>query len=311
MRRVILLFAAVLFASIGWSQTMVVTLNDGTTTKYDMNKVKSIEFTDEDSGNGQETAPSIVGTWQAVYGEGWGKESNLDGSLGVLQINADGTYLLFSDNGEEIKVEHGKWTMVDNHFYRHITEGKYKGTVWDYSILKLTSETLQMNTLGVTGTYKRVSNSILDKYADIIANYDIGEVVFDVNGTIAYGYDNCKSDNDTRFSTVDSKGTKFYLISPISFDRRDYAFIFPKSKYGRLSDSYFNVGFSDFTNIIFEIYKYPNNWYGEYVSGKAEVVENDGKYISIRFDNYKCSAVVEGETINFTIVSGIIKFKIK
>lgn len=311
MKRVIILFAAVLLASIGWSQTMVVTLNDGTTTKYDMNKVKSIEFTDEDSGNGQESTSLIVGTWQGVHGEGWGMESHADGELPILQINSDGTYLLLHEDDDEIKVEHGQWTMVDNHFYRHITEGKYKGTVWDYSILKLTSETLQMNTLGVTGTYKRVSNSILDKYAEIIANYDIGEVVFDVNGTIAYGYDNCKSDNDTRFSTVNSQGTMFYLIFPPSFKFHEAAFIFPSSKYGHLSDSYFNVGFSDFSNIIFEIYKYPNNWYGEYVSGKAEVVENDGKYISIRFDNYKCSAVVEGETIIFTIVSGIIKFKIK
>ena len=81
-----------------------------------MNKVKSIEFTDEDSGNGQESTSLIVGTWQGVHGEGWGMESHADGELPILQINADGTYLLLHEDDDEIKVERGQWTMVDNHF---------------------------------------------------------------------------------------------------------------------------------------------------------------------------------------------------
>lgn len=66
MRRVVLLFAAILLASVGWSQTMTITLNDGSTVKYDMNNIKSIEFTNDNSGSGQETTPSLVGIWDAV-----------------------------------------------------------------------------------------------------------------------------------------------------------------------------------------------------------------------------------------------------
>ena len=316
MKRNILLIATVLFASIGWSQTMVVTLNDGTTTKYDMNKVKSIEFTDEDSGNGQESTSLIVGTWQGVHGEGWGMESHADGELPILQINADGTYLLLHEDDDEIKVERGQWTMVDNHFYRHITEGEYKGTVWDYSILNLTSETLQINTLGITGTYKRVSNNILDKYAEIIANYDIGEVEFIVNGNTIYGYDNLKG--NASFYTGNELGSTIYFKSPSLKDsHRTFAFIFAKEKYGKVNASDLYVGFSDFSNVIFKVevlnstkasLKY---YYGVNISGKAEVVDNDDTYISIRFDNFVCRAIGDEETCDLTMVKGVIKFKYK
>lgn len=312
MRRVILLFAAVLLASVGWSQTMTITLEDGSTVKYNMNKVKSIDFTSDDSGTNQDATHMIVGTWQHVHGEGWGMENQADGELPILQINADGTYIFLDKKKEEIKVEHGKWTMVDNHFYRQITEGKYRGTVWDYSILNLTSESFQISNLGFIGTYKKVSDSILEKYADVIANYDIGEVVFDVNGRAAYEEHNYK--DEARFSTSNTVGSSFHFNSPsLSDPYKTFSYYFPIDKYGRLSASYFYVGFSDFSNIMFKIgnaAKVGDTVYGEYVSGNAVVVENDGVYIGIRFDNFKCSAVIEGERYYITIVSGVIKFKI-
>lgn len=310
MRRIILFFAAVLLASVGWSQTMTVTFDDGSTVKYDMNKVKSIDFTSDDSGNNQDATHLIVGTWLGVSGEGWGMESHADGELPILQINDDGTYIFLDKKNKDIKIERGRWTIENGNLVRHLIEGEFKGSAIEYSIVSLTAETLVIRILGVTGTYKRVSNSVLDKYSDIIANYDIGEVEFDVNGRTAYKDNNYK--DDASFSTTNMKGSTFYFHSPALSDwQKTFVYIFPGDKYGRLYASDFYVGFSDFSNIIFEIeIGGKNNVYGEYVSGNAVVVENDGIYIGIRFNNYKCSAVIDGETYYFTIVSGVVKFEI-
>lgn len=119
MRRVILLFAAVLFVSIGWSQTMVITLNDGTTVKYDMGIVKSIEFTDEDSGNGQETAPSIVGTWKVIGHDTNNEKLVENGGViraedwGYLQFKADGHFISITKEASP-KITKGTWQQVDN-----------------------------------------------------------------------------------------------------------------------------------------------------------------------------------------------------
>ncbi len=58
MKRVILLFAAVLLASIGWSQTVTLKFKNGTTQQYSMSELESIDFIDgnnensDDSNNG-------------------------------------------------------------------------------------------------------------------------------------------------------------------------------------------------------------------------------------------------------------------
>ena len=66
MKRVILLFAAVLLATVGWSQTVTLKFKNGTTQQYNMSELESVNFTDDNSGGNQETTPSIVGTWDAV-----------------------------------------------------------------------------------------------------------------------------------------------------------------------------------------------------------------------------------------------------
>ena len=108
-----------LLTSIGWSQTMVITLNDGTTVKYDMGIVKSIEFTDEDSGNGQEAVPSIVGTWKITghytdnehYVENGGIFRFVD--WGYLQFKADGHFISIKTESSP-QVTKGTWQQVDN-----------------------------------------------------------------------------------------------------------------------------------------------------------------------------------------------------
>ncbi len=49
MKRVILLFAAVLLASIGWSQTVTLKFKNGTKQQYNMSEIESIEFSEGDN----------------------------------------------------------------------------------------------------------------------------------------------------------------------------------------------------------------------------------------------------------------------
>jgi len=53
MRRIILFFAAVLLASVGWSQTVKINFKDGTDVNYNMNNVQSIEFLNDNDNNNQ------------------------------------------------------------------------------------------------------------------------------------------------------------------------------------------------------------------------------------------------------------------
>ena len=86
-----------------------------------------------------------------------------------------------------------------------------------------------------------------------------------------------------------TSGSYFGLMYP-----RGYLYIvFPSSKYGKdLDASYFSQGFSDFGEDATEIVRidpYSAGWYGHYLSGSAKVVKNDGKYVTITFNDYKVS----------------------
>lgn len=77
----------------------------------------------------------------------------------------------------------------------------------------------------------------------------------------------------------------------IMFLRGSLYIVFPSSKYGKdLDASYFIQGFSDFgedaTQIV-RIDPYAAGWYGHYLSGSAKVVKNDGKYVTITFNDYE------------------------
>ena len=84
-----------------------------------------------------------------------------------------------------------------------------------------------------------------------------------------------------------TSGSYFGLMYP-----RGYLYIvFPSSKYGKdLDASYFSQGFSDFGEDATEIVRidpYSAGWYGHYLSGSAKVVKNDGRYITVTFNNYE------------------------
>ena len=79
----------------------------------------------------------------------------------------------------------------------------------------------------------------------------------------------------------------------VMFPRGSLYIVFPSSKYGKdLDASYFTQGFNDFGEDATEIVRidpYSAGWYGHYLSGSAKVVKNDGKYVTITFNDYKVS----------------------
>ena len=168
MKRVILLFAAVLVASIGWSQTMTVTLEDGSTVKYDMNKVKSIDFTDDDSGNNQESTPSIVGTWKLMSCSGEGLVENggnwvVSFLFNYLQLKADGHFILVKakNASSPIEISKGSWRRIEN----TLAIQPEPGVSQNYVIIEFESNKLSLlDGFKVIGHYERVSDSEIEKY---------------------------------------------------------------------------------------------------------------------------------------------------
>ena len=84
----------------------------------------------------------------------------------------------------------------------------------------------------------------------------------------------------------------------------DFFIIFPRQKYGEdLAPSYFSVGYRDFGTDATDMERVSasgSGWYGEHISGSAKVTKNDGKYITIDFNNYKYS-VTSGTNTNRTV----------
>ena len=86
---------------------------------------------------------------------------------------------------------------------------------------------------------------------------------------------------------------------------------FPLSQYGEnVPPSYFYVGYNDFgsyaTDIVY-ISSEMAGWHGEYVSGSAVVTKNDGKYITVQFNNYKFSVSRSGSSHEY-VLNGTLPF---
>ena len=193
MKRVILLFAAVLLASIGWSQTMVVTLNDGTTVKYDMGIVKSIDFTSESSDNGntdnndgnKSIEQLLVGTWMPseVIDSGWLGEliEKLKESPclkweevkceSLTQFRSDGTAFKAQYKDGEFEIVKYYWTkMNDKEIHFVIAEGKYAGMSSNALIQQIDSDKMVVSQLGVTGMLIRVPDNNFESFIEYYGN---------------------------------------------------------------------------------------------------------------------------------------------
>ena len=194
MKKVILLFAAVLLATVGWSQTMTITLEDGSTVKYNMNKVKSIDFTSESYDNGnsynnegnKSVEELVVGTWMPV------KESIDYGWLGKLieelkenpcikwqevkcesitQFRSDGTAFKAQYREGELTIVKYKWYLInDTEIHVIITEGDYAGLSSNSLIQSIDDEKMTISSLGMTGTMIRVPDANFDAFVEYYNN---------------------------------------------------------------------------------------------------------------------------------------------
>ena len=94
----------------------------------------------------------------------------------------------------------------------------------------------------------------------------------------------------------------------------DFFIIFPRQKYGEdLDPSYFSVGYSDFGADATDMERVfgGSGWYGEHISGSAKVTKNDGKYITIDFNNYKYSLTsgINTKRTAYVTLNGSLAFK--
>ena len=101
---------------------------------------------------------------------------------------------------------------------------------------------------------------------------------------------------------------RFYTDAMITFH-----WVFPYKTYGNIDASYFDVGFSDFTDMY--LYDIGNAAIDhakhscDYVSGRARVVANDGEYITIKFDKLSFSVERYYGIVNY-VFDGTLKFEI-
>lgn len=93
----------------------------------------------------------------------------------------------------------------------------------------------------------------------------------------------------------------------------NFYIIFPRQKYGEdLAPSYFSVGYNDFgadATDMERVDAYGYGWDGEYISGSAKVTKNDGKYITINFNDYKYSVTRNEGRVVYVTLKGSLAFK--
>ena len=107
------------------------------------------------------------------------------------------------------------------------------------------------------------------------------------------------------------KKGNYFCLDNYPLNNGQIHIIFPYSKYGEnVQPSFFPVGYSDFdedaTDIEFISAEF-TGWDGEYTSGSAKVVKNNGKYITIKFSNYKFEVRRNGKSHKF-ILNGTLDF---
>lgn len=116
-----------------------------------------------------------------------------------------------------------------------------------------------------------------------------------------YGFATCE---------VDDEEIDFYF-KPTDDIMKTYHLVFPYSEYGddfELSD--LSVGFSDFEDNIY-LYNLNNGYTGgslgrayekcDYVSGTAEVIRNDGEYVTIRYNDFTYTVTWDPTDLDSTV----------
>ena len=139
---------------------------------------------------------------------------------------------------------------------------------------------------------------------------DGGEQVFTHDSDIAIQSLCAEFGNLERYDSP--RGSYFYMMIGT---KGDFYIIFPRKKYGEnLAPSYFSVGYSDFGADATDMERVDASgigWYGEHISGSAKVTKNDGKYITIDFNNYKYSVTsgINTSRTAYVTLKGSLAFK--
>lgn len=137
---------------------------------------------------------------------------------------------------------------------------------------------------------------------------DGGEQVFIHNSDIAIQSLGAEFGNLERHDSP--RGSYFDMIIGT---KGNFYIIFPRQKYGEdLAPSYFSVGYSDFgadATDMERVDAHGYGWDGEYISGSAKVTKNDGKYITINFNDYKYSVTRNGSRVVYITLKGSLAFK--
>jgi len=131
-----------------------------------------------------------------------------------------------------------------------------------------------------------------------------GDVLMSYNGVL-YKYQKYGEDLQAQFLPQIEDGAELVMLCP--FDFTNFKITYPRKTFGNITSAYFKVGdaidaksaallFSDATGTVI----------GQYLAGTAKVIANDGKYISIAFDNF----IVTSPTKRIQIVKGTIKFQV-
>ena len=134
MRRIILFFAAVLLASVGWSQTVTLKFKNGTTQQYNMSELESVNFTDDDNNSGNKgfDASLLVGTWDIV------EDVNYYDDGTVNREEGNGHYWVFTSN---TLVIHNENDIFNGTVINYTFDGKTitAFNIGIYTVLELTS----------------------------------------------------------------------------------------------------------------------------------------------------------------------------
>ena len=265
----------------------------------------------------------LVGTWSLTSAQGWGLDS--DGEPEYLQLKSDGTYINVQfDDG--LYITKGTWRATDTELIMKETEGKIKST-YTYKILNHTQSSLTLEMLGITANLTKVPDSTIDKYLDGSVNHYEGNSSSSVF-TIVYTSSSGKETTDTydnnnkmqiqtlgaEFSKSNGAASFYFSFSQMWLSH--FKITFPSDKYGNLGASDFYQGFSSFNSDDLDI-KYTdlsgsyNTYSGKYMSGSAQVIKNDGKYITVNYTNYKVLIKMGWEKDAYLKLNGPVPYTIR
>lgn len=129
---------------------------------------------DEPDNNGSTSATSsFVGTWEittsGALGEGEGEGDN------YMQIESDHTFILINHYSYGVEVSYGTWKSTNDTFtvnYKIFHGSSPIVPTVTYQIESTGSKSFVLSLVGQKFTFKKVSESVMDKYQD-----DINDVI--------------------------------------------------------------------------------------------------------------------------------------